>query len=134
MAKPSVIESFDWNAYRKRIEHEDALLNARVNILLVASGLAAASSGLAESDRAIGLIVFVALLTSMLLTLCTVQTAVLIRRLTTEYIKNASDPVDGRVREHLAWVPRGLRSTFILGVWLPVVVTAAWFAACWIPG
>lgn len=116
----------NWDKLRRRIEHEDGLLNARVNIFLVLNGLGAASFGLSKSYAAQIVIAVVVLTVNLLLWLCTLQTALVIRNLTTEYIHDADDPIDKCVRHSLKWLPRRLRSTFILGVWLPLVLFLGW--------
>lgn len=116
----------DWDKCRKRIEHEDGLLNARVNIFLILNGLGAASLGLSKAYAAQVVITVVVLIVNLLLWLCTLQTALVIRSLTTEYIHDADDTIDRRVRHSLNWLPRRLRSTFILGVWLPLVLFLGW--------
>ena len=116
----------DWNKYRSRIEHEDNLLNARVNVFLVLNGLGAAALGLTKGYGGQIFVATTIVVVNILLALCTIQTAFVIRDLTTEYITKANDPIDKRVRHSLRWLPRRLRSTFILGVWLPLVMIVAW--------
>jgi len=116
----------DWHRFRARIEHEDNLLNSRVNVFLISNGLGATAVGLAGAPGAQLAIAGVMVIVCLLLYLCTLQTAMVICSLTTEYIDEAQDPIDQRVRESLKWLPRQMRSTFILGVWVPAVVSAAW--------
>ena len=116
----------DWNKYRKRIEYEDGLLNARVNVFLILNGLGAAALGLSKDYTAQIIIAVVVIAVNLLLWLCTLQTALVIRNLNSEYIHDANDPIDKRVRQSLKWLPRGLRSTAILGVWLPLVLFIGW--------
>lgn len=128
----------EWDRFRNRIEHEDGLLNTRVNIFLVLNGLGAASLGLSKTYAAQIIISVVVIIIDLLLWLCTAQTAFVIRDLTSEYVRDANDPIDKRVRRAIKWVPIGLRPTSILGLWLPLVLFIGWiiglamlvFAAC----
>jgi len=119
-------DAIDWNRFRARIEHEDHLLNSRVNVFLITNGLGATAIGSANGVAARLAIAGVMLVVCLLLSLCTLQTAFAIRSLTLIYIRQAQDPIDQCVRRSLAWFPRRVASTPILGVWLPLVVSAAW--------
>ena len=117
---------FEWGEFRKRIEYEDAQLATRVNVFLVFNALAAATFSLATNSGTRLMTSAVVVIANLLLCLLTVQTAWLVRCLTTEYMRNANDPIDARVRRHLRWAPRLFRSNFILGIWLPLVILVAW--------
>jgi hypothetical protein len=118
----------DWKSLRRRIEYEDQQLSSRVNILLVTSGLGAAAVGLASDSLARLAISVLALAVTSLLFLCTLQTALMIRRLTSTYISGSPSPVDHCVRSALGWLPRWMRSNFILGVWVPLVLLLGWIS------
>ncbi|MBL7152423.1 MAG: hypothetical protein ISS79_01805 [Phycisphaerae bacterium] len=121
------VAPIDWNKYRKRIEHEDGLLNARVNVFLVLNALGAAALGLSKSHAAQMIIAIVIMAVNILLGLCTLQTGQVIGGLTEEYIRDANDPIDRRVRKTLSRYPLALLPTPILGKWLPLTVCIGWF-------
>jgi len=116
----------DWGNFRDRIEHEDSLLNERVNFFLVFNGLGATAFSFFNGHLGRVFIMLAVIMINILIALCTIQTAFLIRNLTTEYMCNAHDPIDMRVRSSLGWLPRICRPTIILGIWLPVAIIAAW--------
>lgn len=117
----------DWDKYRKRIEHEDGLLNARVNIFLVLNGMGAVALGVSKSETAMLTIAIITLAINIMLGLCTLQSAQVIRDLTLEYIHHAKDPIDNCVRKTLKKYPRKLLPNVILGMWLPLLLCVGWF-------
>ena len=121
--------SLFWNRCRARIEHEDNLLNQRTNIFLVANGLGAVAANLSSESNPNIIVVIVALIANFFWIWCGVQTLSAIYSLTSWYMKNAHDEIDKRVRKSLHWSPRRMRSSFILGLYLPIVVTFAWLVA-----
>jgi hypothetical protein len=118
----------DWNKCRTRIEYEDGLLNMRVNIFLVLNGLGAALFGLSKSTNIQITIAIIVILINVLLWLSTIQTSIVIRNLTREYLTNANDPIDMCVRNSIKWIPRYLRPTYILGVWIPLILIISWIS------
>lgn len=124
MSEPS--SPIDWVKYRARIEFEDGLLNERVNVFLVLNGLGAGALGLSKEYTVQIMIAIVVIAVNLLLWLCTFQTVLVIRNLTSEYILSANDPIDDRVRQTMKRWPRKIRPTYILGVWLPLVLLLGW--------
>ena len=43
-----------------------------------------------------------------------------------KYIREANDPIDRIVRESMKKWPRRMRSTDILGIYIPIIVTSGW--------
>lgn len=118
----------DWNKCRTRIEYEDGLLNMRVNIFLVLNGLGAALFGLSKSTYIQITISIIVILINVLLWLSTIQTSIVLRNLTRVYLTNANDPIDMCVRNSIKWIPRSLRPTYILGVWIPLILIISWIS------
>jgi len=116
----------DWAKYRNRIEYEDNLLNERINIFLVINGLGATAFSLADSYGVKLILTATIILVDMFLSICIMQTAIHIKNLTIEYMEDANDPIDMRVRYSLNWVPIFLKPTPILGLWLPIIITSSW--------
>jgi hypothetical protein len=116
----------DWGKFRDQIEYQDNLLNERVNFLLVFNGLGAAAFSFFNDQLGRAFIMLAVIMINILLTFCTIQTAFLIKNLTTEYRCNAHDPIDMRVRSNLGWLPGICRPTPILGIYLPVAIIVAW--------
>jgi hypothetical protein len=74
------------------------------------------------------LIICVMLVANVLWLFVGLQTSRAISSLTSLYIHEASDPIDDVVRSSLDWWPRKLRSTKILGIYIPITLTLGWLA------
>lgn len=122
----------DWGKWRKRIEHEDGLLNIRVNTFLVFNALGAVAFGLCEEHTAQIIIATFILVLDILLGVCTMQTAFVIKDLTLEFIDNSDCPIDKCVRRTLNKYPLVFLPTPILGMWLPFIVFVGWLVGLFI--
>ncbi len=116
---------------RDRLDHEGRLLNNRTSMFLVANGLGAVAIGLGGVPGAA--VIGVLVVANGLWLLCGLQTRSAIRSLTRLHFAEKktgqiSDPADDAIREGLRWVPKNCHTTDILGLWMPLLVTAGWFA------
>ncbi len=120
------LDNIDPVRCRARIEHEDGLLNQRTGLFLTANGPGSVAVGLIPSAAADLVLVLVVIIANILWLLAGVQTVCALRGLTTIYIAKANDRVDGIVRNSLAWAPRWLNVSNILGLHIPLIVTVGW--------
>ena len=120
------MDNLDFSKLRARIEHEDKLLNQRTAIFLTANGLGAVAIGLNTLEKADILLVVVASVVNILWLLCGIQNVLVLKNLTTEYIQNSKDAIDAIVRKSTICIPLAFNPSNILGIYLPLVVLAAW--------
>ena len=116
----------DWKRLRSRIEHEDNLLNSRVNLFLVVNGLGAVAIGQTLSKPADIVMISVILFANLLWIIGCSQSVAVLKNLTTVYINGAEDQIDDIVRDSMHIWPRGMRNTSIFGRYLPFIVTIGW--------
>jgi len=116
----------DWNRCRARIEHEDNLLNNRANLFLVVNSLGAVAVGITSDNLSDAVMIIVILISNIFWIIGASQSVAVLKNLTTEYIKNAKDPIDWHVRNSMHFWPRWMRNTSILGRYIPCVVTLGW--------
>jgi len=126
-----VHENIDWKACRARIEHEDKLMNARTGVFLTVNSIAAITARGVDTFATLPIVAPVMIVICLLWLLCSVQTCLVIRALTTFYTdkKNgANDVIDGIARS--ATIPNHyIRATPILGIYLPCTVCIGWIVS-----
>ena len=122
------MNNIDWHRCRARIEHEDRLLNSRTSLFLVVNSIGGVAARIMPSYASSLLIICVMLVANVLWLFVGLQTSRAISSLTSLYIHEASDPIDDVVRSSLDWWPRKLRSTKILGIYIPITLTLGWLA------
>ena len=123
------VEIVDWERCRARIEHEDKLLNNRANLFLVFNGMGAVVVDHLAMNSADLLMAIIIVCADVLWIIGSTQSVFIMQALNKVHIEEAHDPVDRVARLAVAGWPEWIKATYIVGLYLPLVLTAGWLIA-----
>ena len=123
------VEIVDWERCRARIEHEDKLVNNRANLFLVFNGMGAVVVDHLSLNNADLLMAIIIICANILWVIGSTQSVLITQALTKVHMEEAHDPVDRVARQAVLGWPQWIKATYIVGVYLPLVLTAGWLIA-----
>jgi len=123
------VEIVDWERCRARIEHEDKLINNRANLFLVFNGMGAVVVDQISTNSADLFMAITIVCANILWLFSSSQSVQINRALTKVHVEEAHDPVDKVARLAVGGWPQWLKSTNIMGLYLPLLLTSGWLIA-----